>query len=138
MTSVKQILDDERFKERVGGSFANKADSQLFTIEETAKVVPEKRGKEVKGGEANTAGWKTSGKKDPNNPAGRKTVEENKEEEVSDEAVDDIQNDEVLFLTAGKVETMPPIFLNVGKEMEEEEYLETKRKLGNAMSRLKI
>jgi len=49
MTAVNQFLDDERFEERVGGSFANRADDQLFTIEKTAKAVPEKRDrKEVK------------------------------------------------------------------------------------------
>jgi len=43
MTAVNQFLEEERFEERVGGSFAARPDDQLFTIEKTAKTVPEKR-----------------------------------------------------------------------------------------------
>jgi len=43
MTAVNQFLEEERFEERVGGSFAARPDDQLFTIEKTAKAVPEKR-----------------------------------------------------------------------------------------------
>jgi len=43
MTAVNQFLEEERFEERVGGSFAARADDQLFTIEKEAKAVPEKR-----------------------------------------------------------------------------------------------
>jgi len=49
MTAVNQFLEEERFEERVGGSFAARTDDQLFTIEKTVKSVPEKRNrKEVK------------------------------------------------------------------------------------------
>jgi len=43
MTAVNQFLEEERFEERVGGSFAARTDDQLFTIEKTVKSVPEKR-----------------------------------------------------------------------------------------------
>jgi len=49
MTAVNQHLEEERFEERVGGSFAARANDELFTIEKDAKAVPEKRNrKEVK------------------------------------------------------------------------------------------
>eukprot|EP00092_Neocalanus_flemingeri_P006856 GFUD01007401.1.p1 GENE.GFUD01007401.1~~GFUD01007401.1.p1 ORF type:complete len:484 (-),score=174.97 GFUD01007401.1:60-1511(-) len=49
MTGVNQFLEEKRFEERVGGSFADRPDEKLFTIEKEAKIVPEKRNrKEVK------------------------------------------------------------------------------------------
>eukprot|EP00090_Calanus_glacialis_P044188 TRINITY_DN7861_c1_g1_i1.p1 TRINITY_DN7861_c1_g1~~TRINITY_DN7861_c1_g1_i1.p1 ORF type:complete len:512 (-),score=201.98 TRINITY_DN7861_c1_g1_i1:73-1557(-) len=49
MTAVNQHLEEERFEERVGGSFAARSNDELFTIEKDAKAVPEKRNrKEVK------------------------------------------------------------------------------------------
>jgi len=49
MTAVNQFLEEERFEERVGGSFAARTNDELFTIEKDAKAVPEKRNrKEVK------------------------------------------------------------------------------------------
>ena len=49
MTAVNQHLEEERFEERVGGSFAARSNDVLFTIEKDAKAVPEKRNrKEVK------------------------------------------------------------------------------------------
>eukprot|EP00092_Neocalanus_flemingeri_P006855 GFUD01007400.1.p1 GENE.GFUD01007400.1~~GFUD01007400.1.p1 ORF type:complete len:500 (+),score=173.07 GFUD01007400.1:95-1501(+) len=49
MTGVNQFLEEKRFEERVGGSFADRPDEKLFTIEKEAKPVPEKRNrKEVK------------------------------------------------------------------------------------------
>merc|ERR1719430_2143136 len=42
-------MEEKRFEERVGGSFEERPDDKLFTIEKEAKLVPEKRNrKEVK------------------------------------------------------------------------------------------
>jgi len=49
MTAVNQFLEEKRFEERVGGSFADRPDEKLFTIEKEAKIIPEKKNrKEVK------------------------------------------------------------------------------------------
>merc|ERR1712096_5357 len=42
MTAVNQFLEEKRFEERVGGSFADRPDEKLFTIEKEAKIIPEK------------------------------------------------------------------------------------------------
>merc|ERR1712096_85705 len=49
MTAVNQFLEEKRFEERVGGSFADRPDEKLFAIEKEAKIIPEKKNrKEVK------------------------------------------------------------------------------------------
>jgi len=49
MSEVNQFLEEKRFEERVGGSFADRPDDKLFTIEKEVKAVTEKRSrKEVK------------------------------------------------------------------------------------------
>jgi len=49
MSEVNQFLEEKRFEERVGGSFADRPDDKLFTIEKEVKSLPEKRNrKEVK------------------------------------------------------------------------------------------
>jgi len=49
MTEINQFMEEKRFEERVGGSFEDRPDDKLFTIEKEAKFVPEKRNrKEVK------------------------------------------------------------------------------------------
>ena len=45
VTYVNQFLEEERFEDRVGGSFAARSDNQLFTVEKESKSVHEKRNK---------------------------------------------------------------------------------------------
>jgi len=49
MAAVNQFLEEERFEERVGGSFAARPDDELFIIEKTAKTVPGKRNRKEAG-----------------------------------------------------------------------------------------
>jgi len=49
MTQVNQFLEERRFEERVGGSFSERPDEKLFSIETEAEIVkPTKNRKEIK------------------------------------------------------------------------------------------